>query len=162
MGEDWFERVRSSIPRGFSRVYIMQLLREKAMTGKEIIDEAEKQSGGRWRPSPGLIYPLLGRLLSSGFVEEVEGGRYILTGKGVRELERIDKIRGRISEQFSLLITLGAAGRYLITDIFDRMATLASMIGENIDRLSEEQRERYKRFLRSELQRLKAEGEKKG
>ena len=32
------------------------------MTGKEIIDKAILQSHGKWRPSPGLIYPMLGRL----------------------------------------------------------------------------------------------------
>jgi len=160
MSEDWFERVRSSIPRGFSRVYIMHLLKERAMTGKEIIEEAGRQSGGRWRPSPGLIYPLLGRLLSSGFIEEVEGGRYTLTDKGVRELERIDKIRGRLSEQFDLLLLLGTAGRYFITDIFDKMTALASILSKNVDRLSREQRERYRRFLKMELQRLDEASEK--
>lgn len=138
----------------------MHLLKKRSMTGKEIIDEAEKQSGGRWRPSPGLIYPLLSRLLASGFVEEVEGGRYTLTDRGVEELGRIEKIRSRMSEQFDLFMTLGAAGRYFVTDVFDRMVVLASVMGENIDRLSKEQRERYRRFLKKELQGLEAEEEK--
>ncbi len=57
----WLSKVRSSIPRGFSRRYMLELLTEQSMTGKEIIDKAIVQSQGKWRPSPGLIYPMLGR-----------------------------------------------------------------------------------------------------
>ena len=31
---------------------------------------AVEQSQGIWKPSPGLIYPLLGRLLDEGLIEE--------------------------------------------------------------------------------------------
>ena len=53
------------------------------MTGKEIIDRATVESGGKWKPSPGLIYPLLGRLLDDGLVTEDKDGRYSITKKGV-------------------------------------------------------------------------------
>jgi DNA-binding PadR family transcriptional regulator len=55
----------SAIPRGFSRQYILDLLTatKRPITGKEIIDEAIILSQGKWGPSPGLIYPMLGRLL---------------------------------------------------------------------------------------------------
>ncbi len=69
MISEWFQRVGSSIPRGFSRYFILELLEEKNRTGKEIIDYAFEQSDGIWKPSPGLIYPLLGRLLDEGLIE---------------------------------------------------------------------------------------------
>ena len=62
----WLDRVGSVVPRGFSRYFILELLKKKPHTGKEIIDSAVKQSDGIWKPSPGLIYPLLGRLLDEG------------------------------------------------------------------------------------------------
>ena len=34
-------------------------MKDQPMTGKEIIDKATLQSEGKWKPSPGLIYPLL-------------------------------------------------------------------------------------------------------
>ena len=70
MISDWLSRVGSSIPRGFSRRYVLDLLTEQPMTGKEIIDKAIVQSQGKWRPSPGLIYPMLGRLLDEGLVDD--------------------------------------------------------------------------------------------
>ena len=53
------------------------------MTGKEIIDKAIVQSQGKWRPSPGLIYPMLGRQLDEGLIAELENGRYKITQKGL-------------------------------------------------------------------------------
>ena len=43
MISDWFQRVGSSVPRGFSRYYILELLQKKPYTGKEIIDNAVKE-----------------------------------------------------------------------------------------------------------------------
>ena len=63
-------KVKGSVPRGFTRFYALHLLNSKPMTGKEIIIEAEKRSDGAWSPSPGLIYPLLGRLLRDELIEE--------------------------------------------------------------------------------------------
>ena len=64
MQAEWIKRVGSSVPRGFSRHFILETLKKKPHTGKEIIDFAIKQTEGKWKPSPGLIYPLLGRPVS--------------------------------------------------------------------------------------------------
>ena len=91
MISDWFQRVGSSIPRGFSRYYILELLQKKPHTGKEIIDNAVKESGGRWNPSPGLIYPLLGRLLDENLIEETNDGKYKVSQKGKTTLGEIGR-----------------------------------------------------------------------
>jgi len=49
---EWMQRVGSSIPRGFSRFFILEMLKKKKYTGKEIIDFTVKQSDGKWKPSP--------------------------------------------------------------------------------------------------------------
>ncbi len=51
------------------------------------MDEVEKQTGGRWRPSPGSVYPLLAWLHEKGYTKALpkeEGWlkRYVLTEKG--------------------------------------------------------------------------------
>ena len=63
---------KSVVPRGFSRFYVLSLLKERPMTGKEIMEETAMRTEGAWKPSPGLVYPLLGKLLSGGCIEEVE------------------------------------------------------------------------------------------
>ena len=43
---EWIQRVGSSVPRGFSRFYILDMLKKKQYTGKELIDSAIKAK--RW------------------------------------------------------------------------------------------------------------------
>jgi DNA-binding PadR family transcriptional regulator len=55
------------------------------MHGYEVIQELEAQSGGRWRPSAGSVYPTLQQLSDEGLVtsEEVDGRRtYTLSEDG--------------------------------------------------------------------------------
>lgn len=141
---DWFELVGSAVPRGFSRYYALKLLAEAPRTGKEIMDSAAEHSGGRWRPSPGLIYPLLGRLSSEGIVEE-DGGRYKLTEKGRATASDVDRMEEAVKRQLEVLARLGSLGRFGLMDVLERVS---AALGEGCGP------ERYREFLRSELDRL--------
>ena len=71
--------------RGAVRAAILTLLDERPMHGYEIITELETRSEGRWRPSPGAIYPALEKMESHGAItsEELDGKRrYALTSRG--------------------------------------------------------------------------------
>lgn len=151
---------RSVVPRGFSRFYILSLLREKSMTGKEIIDETEKRTKGAWKPSPGLVYPLLNRLLSEGLIEEVEKG-YKITEKGLRKLEEYSEAREEFDKRFSAIIHLFTYGGFVAQDIIDKIIGLITMLREDIIKMSEEQRVKYKNFLMAELNRINKEEESK-
>jgi DNA-binding PadR family transcriptional regulator len=74
-----------SVRRGEIRPLILAVLRQKPMHGYEVIQELESQSGGRWRPSAGSVYPTLQQLADEGLVTstEVDGRRtYTLTEAG--------------------------------------------------------------------------------
>ena len=82
----------SGAPRGLLRFLVLKLLAEKSMSGVEIVEEISQESGERWKPSPGSIYPLLAQLQNKGYTEELpaeESGlkRYALTEKGVKFFE---------------------------------------------------------------------------
>jgi DNA-binding PadR family transcriptional regulator len=84
-------KIGSSVPRGFSRRYILQFIKQHPMiTTKEIVDMAIEQSEGRWKPSPGYIYPMIWKLLNKGLISEVDKGRYSLTKQGMKLLSDID------------------------------------------------------------------------
>jgi len=138
-------------------MYVLQLLKGRTMTGKEIINTAEAQSNGKWSPSPGLVYPLLGRLTAQGLIEEGEKGGYTTTEKGAVELEAYSKLKQGISEKYDMFVNFGFAGRFLFNDASDRVISLISTVRSDIDRLGEKQRARYKAFLRKELNRLEKE-----
>ena len=63
------------------------LLDERPMHGYELITELETRSDGRWRPSPGAIYPALGRMVEHGLIEadEVDGKKQFRLTDGGRE-----------------------------------------------------------------------------
>ena len=71
--------------RGAVRANVLRLLAERPMHGYELIAEFEQRSGGRWKPSPGSIYPTLAQLEDEGLVTaaEVDGRkRFALTDAG--------------------------------------------------------------------------------
>src|SRR5689334_20423520 len=73
------------VRRGEVRTLILGALTTKPMHGYEVIQALEAQSGGRWRPSAGSIYPTLQQLADEGLVtsDEVDGRRvYALTDGG--------------------------------------------------------------------------------
>jgi DNA-binding PadR family transcriptional regulator len=154
MLSEWISRVGSVIPRGFSRHYILGLLNEQAMTGKEIIDKAVMQSDGKWRPSPGLIYPLLGRLLDEGLIEETENGRYKITRKGMEITADIESVRNIMQKQLEVMLRIGNVGRLMAIDLIDRVTTIGSALSSNLDGMTQEERNKYKQFLINELRKL--------
>ncbi|HJJ23182.1 MAG TPA: PadR family transcriptional regulator [Nitrosopumilus sp.] len=163
MISEWFQRVGSSIPRGFSRYFILELLKKKTHTGKEIIDYAVEQSNGIWKPSPGLIYPLLGRLLDEGLIEETKDGRYQLTKKGTETADDVDKINDIVRKQLEVLFRLGNAGRFVAIDLLEKISSMGSILSSNFAHMTDEETKKYKQFLESELKKIQGnEVKKKG
>lgn len=161
MISEWFQRVGSSIPRGFSRYFILELLKKKPHTGKEIIDYAVEQSNGIWKPSPGLIYPLLGRLLDEELVEETKDGKYQLTKKGVKTAEDVDKINDIVKKQLDVLFRLGNVGRFVAMDLLEKISIIGSILSANVTNMTDEETLRYRKFLEDELKKIEENGVKK-
>ena len=161
MMSEWFQRVGSSIPRGFSRYFILELLKEKPHSGKEIIDHATKQSQGIWKPSPGLIYPLLGRLLDEKLIEETKDGRYQITKKGKDTAADVDKVNDIVKKQLDVLFRIGNVGRFVAIDVLEKVSTMGSMLSSNVANMTEQETQKYKKFLESELKKVESEISKK-
>ena len=154
MISEWFQRVGSSIPRGFSRYFVLELLKEKTYTGKEIIDYAVEQSNGIWKPSPGLIYPLLGRLLDENLIQETKDGKYQLTKEGEETAKDVDKMNDIIKNQLEVLFRLGNVGRFVALDILEKISSMGSILSSNIGNMTDEETQKYKEFLQSELDKM--------
>jgi DNA-binding PadR family transcriptional regulator len=93
------------VPKGFLRYQVLKLLNEKPMSGSELMSEIEKQTEGRWRPSPGSIYPLLSWLQDKAYIKEADGQeagvkRYTLTDSGKALLAEHDKKREEMRKRF--------------------------------------------------------------
>ena len=154
MISEWFQRVGSSVPRGFSRYYILELLQKKPHTGKEIIDTAIKQSGGRWKPSPGLIYPLLGRLLEEELIEEAKNGKYKVSKKGKNTLNDLESFNDIIRKQLDTIFRVGNVGKFVAMDVLERVTILGNLLSSNVEKMTKSEAEKYRKFLESELKKI--------
>ena len=163
MISEWFQRVGSSVPRGFSRYFILELLKKTPHTGKEIIDYAVKQSNGIWKPSPGLIYPLLGRLLDEGLIEETKDGKYQLTKKGKDTASDVDKVNDIVKKQLEVLFRLGNVGRFVALDLLEKIAAMGYILSSNFANMTDEETNKYKHLQEYEQKKdQKTEVKKKG
>jgi DNA-binding PadR family transcriptional regulator len=107
-------RHAAMVPKGFLRHQLLEKLKEKPMSGSEIMSELEKETKGYWRPSPGSIYPLLSWLQDQGLIKEVEQTtpgirRYALTDAGETFLQTESKSREEINKHLQNLQGVGGS-----------------------------------------------------
>ena len=127
------------------------------MTGKEIIDKATLQSQGRWKPSPGLIYPLLKRLQDDGLVTSDETGRYSVTKKGIEITSDLESFNSVVQKQIDVMLRVGNVGKFVAMDVIDRISAIGATLSSNLDTMTDQEREKYREFLLSELKKLDVE-----
>jgi len=77
--------------RGAVGAAVLTVLAEGPKHGYELITTLEERSGGRWKPSPGSIYPALKRLEHHGLISSTEDD-------GKRRFELTDSGRERVAE----------------------------------------------------------------
>ena len=90
--KEWTTRA-TGVPRGLLRFLVVTMLQNNPMSGAVIVRTIENQTSGRWKPSPGSIYPLLAKLHEKGYIEQPKQTtgskrRYILTAKGKKFFEK--------------------------------------------------------------------------
>jgi DNA-binding PadR family transcriptional regulator len=76
--------------RGDIRAALLLLLAEEPRNGYQLMQSIEELSGGRWRPSPGSIYPTLAQLEDEGLIKatEREGTKlFEITAAGRQHIE---------------------------------------------------------------------------
>jgi DNA-binding PadR family transcriptional regulator len=112
--------------RGDLKYIILELLKEQPRHGYDIIRALEERMRGRYRPSPGSVYPTLQMLEDLGYVSssQQEGKKvYTITDEGLRYLNEqqstVDDIRSRITAGWD------AAQRPEVSDLMHEVQQLA-------------------------------------
>jgi DNA-binding PadR family transcriptional regulator len=140
------------VPRGLLRLLVLEMLSEKPMSGAEIVEQIAEQTAGRWKPSPGSIYPLLAWMQSKGFTEEAptskEGfKRYSFTAKGGKFLEKQIKMGETFLNKLEFLFPMffgklhfGSAKEKLkiAAEPARRLVSAFMVIRRNLDALSQD------------------------
>ena len=84
MRSGWADKATTLLNRGFPRMYLLNMLKDRPMNGKEIIETLLINSGGTLKPSPKNVYPLLAKLVEEDLLSQTDEGQYALTRKGIR------------------------------------------------------------------------------
>jgi DNA-binding PadR family transcriptional regulator len=114
MTERWATRT-GGVPRGLLRFLVLNILARTPMSGVEIVELIDKETGGRWKPSSGSIYPLLARLQATGFSNELPDEesamkRYTLTAKGKVFLEKQVNYGQKLLDKLEFIVPLIIGG----------------------------------------------------
>ena len=148
--------------RGDLKLVILELLREQPRHGYDIIRALEDRMQGRYRPSPGSVYPTLQMLEDLGYVtsSQQEGKKvYSITDEGRRYLDEqqssVDDIRSRIAAGWD------AAQRPEVADLMHELQQLARALVREGTRGALHEPERLRR-LRDIVARARAEVERVG
>ncbi len=99
----------------FTSIYILHLVNTMGkMYGQKILNTIEEQMGTRWKPSRGMVYPLLREMEEEGYLKawwdepDKRSIRYYkITEKGAKHLENM-KIKYKSSFQDALKIVTTA------------------------------------------------------
>ena len=129
---------------GDLRFVVLSLIAEQPRHGYELIKTLEERTGGAYKPSPGVIYPLLSLLEDEGFIrpKDAEAGRKLfeITPEGQAALDEnraaVDAIFGRIDEA-------SEASRHSGHRVGRAMANLGMALGQRMRRpITDEQIDR--------------------
>jgi len=128
---DLFGGQQQRAERGEVRYLILDVLRDKARHGYEIIQAIEEKTGGAYRPSPGTVYPTLQLLEEIGHVRsrEEDGKRlYQLNPEGEQELaahrQEVDDAYDRLKGDNDWLDTAE------LHDLMGRVHRLLRLVGK--------------------------------
>ena len=102
------------VPRGLLKFLVLKMINEKPMSGAEIVEEIEKQTGS-WKPSSGSIYPLLAHLHKKNLTEELpvdELGfkRYTFTDEGKKFFEKQKSFGRAFMKRIEFLVPMLVGG----------------------------------------------------
>jgi DNA-binding PadR family transcriptional regulator len=105
------------VPRGLLRFIVLKFLAERPFSGSEIAGKITRETGGKWKPSPGSIYPLLARLQEKGFTQEslsVKNGmrHYSLTNSGQEFFKEQLLLGQKFMEKMEYLAPMFIGGFY--------------------------------------------------
>jgi DNA-binding PadR family transcriptional regulator len=140
------------VPKGNVRGLLLAALLDGPAHGYELMRRLEEQAGGRWRPSPGSVYPLLQLLEDEGLVRGIdqEGRRvYELTGPGRAQADQ--------SRLRDLAAGPGAAAHLDLRAEVQRLHSAARQVGTAGDAAQVEQAVAIVKNARQALYRLLAD-----
>jgi DNA-binding PadR family transcriptional regulator len=116
------------------RYVLLDVVSNGPRHGYEIIKQIEEQTGGRYTPSPGTLYPTLQYLEDLGFVtsSQDEGRKvYSITGGGTAELEQHAEVVSGFWSRFAEPSATGS-NQYEVSFLRDALDDLSRTVWSSL------------------------------
>jgi DNA-binding PadR family transcriptional regulator len=110
------------------------------MSVKEITDKAIAESGDVWKPSPSSIYPMIGKLIDEGLIDQTDDGRYKITTNGLDLIRDLESVHNVLQKQFEAILRVSNTGKFMTSDLLDRIAKIRTTLGSNLNKMTEKER----------------------
>jgi DNA-binding PadR family transcriptional regulator len=108
-----------------------------------------------------LIYPLLGRLLDEGLIEETDNGKYSISKKGEETIGDLESFSKIVKNQLETIFRVSNIGKFMAMDILERVTILGNLLSSNVTSMTNNEIDKYKKFLESELEKIRKMDSKK-
>ena len=73
--------------------------------------------------------------------------------------ENVESIHSVFQKQMDLIFRIGNVGKFMTMDLLDRLSIIGSTLSSNLDKMTEEEQNKYRQFLQKELKKLENENE---
>ena len=104
---------------------------------------------------------MLGRLLEEGLISETDSGKYKITSRGMDIAADVDSVHNIMQKQLDVVMRVGNIGKFMAMDMIDRLSAIGLTLSSNLDKMTEQERGKYKEFLVNELKKLQEQESKK-
>ena len=71
----------------------------------------------------------------------------------------VESIHSVFQKQMDLIFRIGNVGKFMTIDLLDRLSIIGSTLSSNLDKMTEEEQNKYRQFLQKELKKLENENE---
>lgn len=72
-----------------------------------------------------------------------------------------DSVHHIMQKQLDVVMRVGNVGKFMAMDMIDRLSAIGLTLSSNLDKMTEQERKKYKQFLVSELKKLQEQEGKK-
>ena len=97
-------------------------------------------------------------------IEETKDGKYKVSKTGKATLADIDEFNNVVKKQLDVIFRVGNLGRFVAMDVLERVTILGNLLSSNVEKMTNQETTKYKKFLESELKKvndmMKANGKK--
>ena len=88
-------------------------------------------------------------------------GIYQITDEGKTISKDLEVFNKNMKEQIDTVMKMANVGKFMAMDVLERVTILGNLLSSNVSNMTNHEVEKYKRFLKSELEKIKEMDSKK-